>query len=222
AGLDWDWSPALYGDLLKVTGGKERIKFYLDEYNTAFVRPEKLDDFIAQLHASKTAYFTTMLKEGKLPLRPGVERLINEARAADIRLAIATTTTQANITALLEHAFAEKAQSWFECVAAGDIVPAKKPAPDIYHYVLEQMNVSAKQCLALEDSCNGNLSSVGAGIPTVITYNNYTHDDDFTGAALVVDQLGDPDQAFNIRHGEGYGASCVDLSLLQKISFAAQ
>ena len=221
ANLDWDWTPDLYGELLKVTGGKERIRHYLNEFNTSFEKPEKFNDFVVQLHAAKTEYFTTMLKEGKLPLRQGVQRLINEAREADMRLAIATTTTLANITALLEHAFDTDAQSWFELVAAGDIVPSKKPAPDIYDYVLEKMKVKAKQCIAFEDSYNGNQSSVGAGIPTVITYNGYTHDDDFTGAALVVDQLGDPGQPFTVRSGESHGASYVDLAMLKEISAIA-
>ncbi|MGD8812419.1 MAG: HAD hydrolase-like protein, partial [Thioalkalispiraceae bacterium] len=101
AGLDWQWSAELYGKLLAVTGGKERIRYYLDNFNTGFARPANLDDFIAGLHRSKTDFYTALLSEGHIPLRPGVERLLREARDAGLRLAIATTTTPANVKALL-------------------------------------------------------------------------------------------------------------------------
>ena len=122
AGLDWEWSVALYGELLAVTGGKERIRFYLEKYNTAFEKPADFDDFVAGLHKAKTAHYTRLLGEGCIPLRPGVARLINEARDKGIRLAIATTTTPANVTALLENCLGKGSHDWFEVIAAGDVV----------------------------------------------------------------------------------------------------
>ena len=103
AGLDWDWSVELYGKLLEVTGGKERIRFYLDNFNTKFQRPENLDDFIAGLHKAKTDHYTRLLGEGKIPLRPVVERLIREAKEKGMRMAIATTTTPANVNRAWEN-----------------------------------------------------------------------------------------------------------------------
>ena len=194
AGMDWRWSEEIYGHLLSVTGGKERMKFYVEQYN----RPEKdlpdLDDMIRQLHALKTEKYVELLNNNAIPLRPGVKRLLNEARAANIRLAIATTTTPQNVTALLENALGKDSMDWFEVIGAGDIVPAKKPAPDIYDYVLKEMQLDAADCVAFEDSINGVKSSLAANLRTVITYNGYTRDDDFTGALVVLDRFGDADK----------------------------
>jgi len=217
AGLDWDWSVELYGELLKVTGGKERIRYYLDEFNQAFKRPSNLDAYIAELHKSKTAFYTQLLSEGSIPLREGVMRLIKEARKAGLRLAIATTTTPANVSALLQHAMDEDAENWFEVIAAGDIVPAKKPANDIYCYTLKQMGLEAGECLAFEDSHNGILSSLGADLETIITINEYTHDHDFSGAMLVLDHMGEPDHAFEVLSGPAIDDSFLNVELLKKL-----
>ena len=154
AGLDWDWSVELYGKLLSVTGGKERILHYLDRYRPGFPRPSNLPAFVADLHAAKTKHYVRLLEEGGIPLRPGVKRLLGEAKDAGLRLAIATTTTPANVTALLETALPGGA-SWFDVIGAGDIVPAKKPAPDIYRYVLQELRLGPDRCLAFEDSAHG-------------------------------------------------------------------
>ena len=192
AGLDWDWDVDLYEKLLAVTGGKERIRFYLDAFNRDFARPADLDDFIAELHRAKTDHYTRLLSEGRIPLRPGVERLLREARDAGLRLAIATTTTPANVEALLVHTLGPEAMDWFEVIAAGDIVPAKKPAPDIFVWALEQMGLAPDAGLAFEDSENGIRAATGAGLPTIVTLNDYTRDHAVDDALLVLDQLGEP------------------------------
>ncbi|MCW9024442.1 MAG: HAD family hydrolase [Gammaproteobacteria bacterium] len=217
AGLDWDWSVALYGKLLEVTGGKERIRFYLDHFNTDFERPDDLDGFIAGLHKAKTDHYTHLLGEGKIPLRPGVERLLAEAREKGFRLAIATTTTPANVHALLTNTLGADSESWFEVIAAGDIVPAKKPAPDIYTYAMNEMKLTPEQCIAFEDSENGIKSSCGAGLKTIITVNDYTHDHDFSEAVLVLDNMGEPEQPFTVLAGEAGGASCLDIELVTRL-----
>lgn len=217
SGLDWDWSEDLYGKLLAVTGGKERIRYYLDNYNTEFSRPEDLDGFIAGLHAAKTRHYTEMLSQGVIPLRSGVKRLIDEARDAGLRLAVVTTTTPANVKALLEHALHPESMSWFEVIAAGDIVPAKKPAPDIYVWAMEQMHLSPEQCIAFEDSQNGIRSSLGAGLKTIIGINGYTRDENFDGAEVVLDNWGEPEQSFTVLQGDAHGASCLDLALVKKL-----
>lgn len=191
--LDWDWDIPLYGKLLAITGGKERMKHYVETFRPDFRRPEQFDSLIADLHRAKTRHYTELLAEGGLPMRPGVARLLQEARDAGLRLAIATTTTPENVTALLEHSLAPDAVSWFEVIAAGDIVPAKKPAPDIYFWALEQMKLRPEDCLAFEDSENGIRASTGAGLKTLITVNDYTVDHDFSGAAAVLTDLGEPD-----------------------------
>ncbi|HYP68413.1 MAG TPA: HAD family hydrolase [Thiobacillaceae bacterium] len=192
-GLDWEWDIPLYGRLLAITGGKERIKHYIEDCRPDFKQHAGLDDLIADLHKAKTRHYTELLADGKLPMRPGVARLLSEARDAGLRLAIATTTTPDNVTALLEHSLAPEAASWFEVIAAGDIVPAKKPAPDIYLWALERMDLKAEYCLAFEDSENGIRSSTGAGLKTLVTVNGYTAAHQFAGASAVLTDLGEPD-----------------------------
>ena len=215
AGLDWDWTVELYGKLLAVTGGKERIRHYLDLYNTGFKRPAALDAFIAGLHQAKTRHYTELLATGAIPLRSGVKRLLQEASEAGLRLAIATTTTPENVDALLAHTLGAQWQDVFEVIAAGDIVPAKKPAPDIYHYTLQHMQLTPMQCLAFEDSENGIRATRGANLTTLITVNDYTHDHPFPEAAIVLDSLGEPDAPFTVLQGEADDFSFVDVDFLK-------
>lgn len=189
AGLDWHWDEALYGELLAVTGGKERIRDFVARHLPAVGRRPDFDDLVKHLHAAKTAHYLSLVAAGGLPLRPGVARLIGDARAAGLRLAIATTTTMENVSVLLRATLGEQAESWFEVIGAGDIVPAKKPAPDIYLWVLARLKLPPQACLALEDSTNGLRASLGAGIPTVVTESEYTRRQDFTGALAVLPDL---------------------------------
>lgn len=206
AGLSWHWDVDTYGKLLEVTGGKERIRHFLDKYQPAFHLPADLDAFIVNLHKAKTRYFVALLKSGAIPLRPGVKRLLNEARAEGLRLGIATTTTPENITTLLSATLGESSIGWFDVIAAGDVVPNKKPAPDVYIYALQQMGLSPVDCMAFEDSENGLLSSQGAGLKTIVTVNGYTRRQNFSGAVLVLEHLGSPDDA-----------TYVDVSLIKRL-----
>jgi len=218
AGLDWVWSEELYGDLLSVTGGKERIRFYLDHVNTAFERPGDLGGFIAGLHRSKTKHYMTLMAEGAIPLRPGVRGLLEEARDTGTRLAIATTTTPENVSALIESTLPGGALDWFEVVGAGDIVPHKKPAPDIYRYVLEHMQLAPEQVMALEDSAHGLTAARNAGIRHVlVTVNGYTLGQDFKGAAAVFDKLGDPGHPAESLAGPAAAEGIVDLAYLRSL-----
>ncbi|NOU24358.1 MAG: HAD family hydrolase [Methylotenera sp.] len=216
-GLDWRWDVALYGELLAVTGGKERIRFFIERYKPALKNDVNLADMIAELHQAKTRIYTELLATGKIPLRPGVKRLLQEAKEAGLKLAIATTTTPENVTALLNYTLGEDSLNWFEVIAAGDIVPAKKPAPDIYLCALKKLQLSADECLAFEDSENGLKSSLGAGIKTVITINDYTVNHDFTGAALVLSDLGEPENPCQVLHGSLYRERYLSLLGLAKL-----
>jgi len=216
AGLDWDWSAELYGELLSVTGGKERILYYLDHYNTRFVRPDDLNDFIADLHRSKTAHYMTLMAEGAIPLRPGVRRVLEETRAAGVRLAIATTTTPENVGALIRSTLPEGAMEWFDVIGAGDIVPNKKPAADIYAWVLRQMKVEARHVIAFEDSAHGLVAARGAGIErVVITVNDYTSAQDFADASVVLEDLGEPQVPATLLAGPAPTDGIVDLAFLR-------
>lgn len=222
ADLDWEWSQALYGELLAVTGGKERIKHYLATHRPGFVPPLNLGEYVAGLHAAKTDIYTRAMASGELPLRPGILRLLEEARDAGLRLGIATTTTPANVTALLQHSISPEAIGWFDVIAAGSVVPAKKPAPDIYRFAMQAMDVSADECLAFEDSENGLRSARDAGLETLITTNEYTQNHDFTGAAMVVDMLGEPDASMKVLAGMPCDKSCIDVDCLHKLHAATR
>lgn len=193
AGLPWRWDVETYGELLAVTGGKERLRFYAERHDLDFLGPPNADERIKVLHAAKTRHYLAMLEAGQIPLRPGVARLIAEARAAGVRLAIATTTTPDNVTTLLRTALAPDASAWFEAIGAGDIVPHKKPAPDIYLWVLGQLGLDAAECLALEDSELGLAAARAAGLRTFVTVNAYTRAQDFRGAEAVFEDLADLD-----------------------------
>jgi len=206
AGLDWHWSDELYETLLTVTGGKERMHYYLSEFNTQYPARDDINEFIASLHARKTEFYVSLLSEGRIPLRPGVKRLLEEARQQKMRLAIVTTTSAANVTALLANTLGIESEDWFEIIAAGDMVSKKKPAPDIYQYTLDKMKLMPQECIAIEDSENGLLSAAGAGIKSVITINDYTKHQHFAGALAVLDQLGEPDMPFTVLNGALNGA----------------
>lgn len=196
AGLNWYWSESVYGELLAISGGKERISHYIYHYLPDYSPPEPLDKFIQELHAAKSNHYRQILQGGKIPLRPGVKRLLTEAQSVGIRLAIATTSSLENTTALLESQLKDTIS--FEIIAAGDIVANKKPAPDIYHYVLRRMNISPKSALAFEDSQQGVLAATRAGLKTIVTLNDYTKTQNFSSAALVLSDLGEPDQPFTV------------------------
>ena len=185
-GLDWHWDEELYGKLLKITGGKERIKYY----QTDFLKQDVLSDTeIKELHLCKTKHYVELLQSGKIPLRRGVKKLIDEALDENIQVAISTTTTPVNVTALLHATLGKDSEKYFTDIAAGDIVPNKKPAPDIYRHALKNLNLKAEECIAIEDSEAGLESAVNAGIKTIITTNLYTQNQDFSKAELITNSL---------------------------------
>ncbi|MCS6810702.1 MAG: HAD-IA family hydrolase [Tepidimonas sp.] len=190
-GLDWQWDEALYTRLLEVSGGKERIRHYWQQ-----VHPERQDidgtelrALIDRLHEIKTAYYEEAVRQGAVQLRPGVLELIEQARRAGLRLAIATTTSPVNIAALLRSAMGPDWQLAFEVIEDASTAPRKKPHPQVYLQTLARLNLPAAQALALEDSANGLQAARGAGLLTVITRNVFTAHHDFTGALRVLDSL---------------------------------
>jgi len=217
AGLDWVWDEELYGQLLTVTGGKERISRFVADTCPEMAAEADFERTVRRLHESKTRHYLALLAQGSIPLRPGVHRLLKEAHAAGLRLAIATTTTPANVTTLLEHTAPELLE-WFEVIGAGDVVAAKKPAPDIYFYVLEKLSLEPETCLAFEDSANGIQSARAAGLDTIITVNRYTRHEDFSGAVTVLDTLGEPESPFTILAGANPNrGQYLDIGMLQQL-----
>ena len=217
AGLDWFWDEDTYDRLLEVFGGKERIRYFIDDFLKDFDPPADLEAFIRELHGRKTGHYVELMHAGAIPLRPGVGRLVREAHGAGLQLAVASTTTLENATALLTQTLGEQSVGWFEVLACGDIVPNKKPAPDIYEYALEQLGLAAPECLVIEDTELGLASARGAGLKTVVTVNRTTRGQDFTGAAIVLDCLGEPEAPFHVLAGDAGGAEWVDVAFLEWI-----
>ena len=199
--LSWHWSRKEYAELLVISGGRERMRQYALDC-TDFKMPPDLDDYVAGIHKLKTSHYARMLVEGHVKLRPGVRRVLEECRDADLRLAIATSSQLSNVSTLLDNNLPSDWSSWFEVIASCDQVETKKPSPAVYQYVLEKMEVSAKNCLALEDTRNGFLSGQAAGIKTLITTHYFTRNNDFEGAPLVIDSLGEPDTPFQTSGGD--------------------
>jgi HAD superfamily hydrolase (TIGR01509 family) len=187
-GLDVEWDVAEYGELLKIAGGKERMTHYFDK--NGWPRGKTAATLIPELHKKKTAIFTELVASGKLPLRPGITRIVDEAHAAGIRLGVCTTSAADSVNGVLD-LMGAKRKAHFEVVLAGDVVKKKKPDPEIYNLAKQRLKLDARECVVIEDSRNGLLAAVGAGMPCVITTSTYTKEEDFHEAVRVVPELGD-------------------------------
>lgn len=187
--LWWDWSPPLYASLLKVSGGKERLRHYIGTLRVPAAERERLLAIVPALHDTKTRIYTELLVRGQRPFRPGVLALLRAAKGAGLKLAIASTTTSANVDALLQANLGAARELAFDVVACGDVVPEKKPAPDIYRLALSSLRLPGEACIAFEDSLNGLRAAKAAGLTTVVTPSRWTTEEDFSGADLVLPSL---------------------------------
>lgn len=190
-GLDIVWDVPLYGRLLQVAGGKERIRHHFETVGWPASAEDDHGAFVAELHARKTAIFKEIIASGELPLRSGITRIVDDAAAAGVRLGVCTTSNAASVEGVLDLMGAER-KAKFEFVLAGDVVARKKPDPEIYALAKERLGLGGADCLVIEDSRNGLLAARGAGMPCLITTSTYTRDEDFSGAVKVVPELGDP------------------------------
>jgi HAD superfamily hydrolase (TIGR01509 family) len=207
-GYGFEWDVALYKELLKVGGGKERMKHYFEQTSwPAGLRPGPaaarsagtgeagMDDkntLLKELHEIKTAHYMQIIESGQLPLRPGVARLVDEAIAASVRLAVCSTSNERSVNAVVERLLGPQRKARFDVILAGDIVSKKKPDPEIYNLVLDRLHLRPSECVVVEDNRNGLLAAKDAGMHCVVTTNEYTRDEDFAEADLVVSELGDP------------------------------
>jgi HAD superfamily hydrolase (TIGR01509 family) len=195
AGLDVVWDEAEYARRLKIGGGKERIA-------SLFPDAEERRDEILALHKRKTAIYKEIVRAGKLPARPGIARIVDEAIAADWTLAVASTSAEESVRAVLEHAVGDANAERF-AVFAGDVVPAKKPDPAIYVLALEELDLAREDAIVIEDSRNGLLAAVGAGLRCVVTVSGYTAEEDMSEAVMVVTSLGDPGEPARVLANRG-------------------
>ncbi len=213
-GLPWEWDRALYKELLAVTGGKERIRHYIEHYDPP--KGAEMLEKVPALHKAKSERYMRMIADGSVPLRPGVQRLIEEAKAAGLKVGIATTTSTPNVEALIEATMGRPAAEVFDAMACGEEVTAKKPAPDLYTLALEKLGVAHNEAVAIEDSRNGLVSALRAGVPVVITPSSYTADENFTDALAVVSHLGEPDNPYRHIAGFGFSAEMITPALLDR------
>jgi HAD superfamily hydrolase (TIGR01509 family) len=213
-GLPWVWDRSLYAELLKITGGKERLRHYIAAYDP----PEgaRVADRVAELHARKTRRYCELIDAGEVAPRPGVRRLIGEALSRGAPLALATTTSLDNVEALFRSTFGAKLGELFAFVGAGDMVGAKKPAADIYRLVLDELGAAPEAAVALEDSQNGLAAATGAGLKTIITPSTYTAAEDFSGALAVISDFGEPDAPYRHLSGAGGDDTMVSLETIER------
>lgn len=197
-GVDWQWSLAQYAEKVKIGGGKERM-FSLgqdDDFRAIYNVPASQDEWwetIVEWHKRKSEIYKELIASGAIPGRPGVKRLAEAALAQGWTLVVCSTATLSSVQAVLQHVMGDETAAEFAGVFAGDMVKAKKPAPDVYNLAVEKLNLDPDVCVVVEDSRNGLLAAVAAGMICVVTFNQLTQDEDFTEAAIVLSSLGDPD-----------------------------
>ncbi|MHA7281990.1 HAD-IA family hydrolase [Arthrobacter sp. TMS2-4] len=221
-GVPVQWSVEEYAEKVKIGGGKERMRSILtpslrDELG--LTDDDAVDAAILSWHKRKTEVYKGLVESGVMPARPGIARIVQQAHAAGWTLAVASTSAEPAVRAVLTHAVGEELAAHF-AVFAGDVVPAKKPAPDIYLLALKELEVSEDDAIVVEDSGNGLRAAVAAGLRTVVTVSGFTREEDFTGASLVVSSLGDPDgeQAEALATPAGVKpAGVVTLATLQEL-----
>lgn len=225
-GLAFRWGPRLYRKLLEQPGGRERLMHYVVHY-----RPDlgmQADAFaadpqawVAQVHQLKSRYFRRYLRKGQVPLRPGVARLIREADAAGLHVALVSNASRASLRPVLRYGLGEELADRIDLVVSGEDVKHKKPAPDTYLLALSRLGLGANECVALEDSAMGLRAAVAAGVPTVVTTNANTEGEDFSSAVMVLDGCGEPDQPVRTSRGPLAGP-CLTLAQLQGFANSAR
>jgi len=197
-GVPWEWSAEEYGRKLKIGGGKERMSSlfrdpeFLAAYPELPTGEEARKELVAEWHRRKSEIYKEIIGSGRIPPRPGVRRISEEALSRGWILAVASTSAPESVDAVLRHAVGEATAARFALVLAGDCVKAKKPSPDIYILTAGRLGVLREQCVVVEDSANGLQAATGAGMRCVVTVSGYTRDEDFSTAAIVVTCLGDP------------------------------
>lgn len=219
--LPYHWSKAEYTKLLSVSGGRERIYKFLQKNGYDYKNDlEHLHNFSLAIHQRKSMIYRQKLESGHIPLRSGVKRLLDEAEDKKIKLAIATSTSLSNVETLLALNLGKDALQRFDAIVTSDIVVDKKPSPAVYQFALAEIGMDAENCIAIEDTINGNFAAQSAGLKTVITTHAYTVDSEFNGACLVVNNLGEPDAPFDVTSGDNFGSNYVDIELLTNCLFA--
>ncbi|MFT4046069.1 MAG: HAD-IA family hydrolase [Solimonas sp.] len=220
--LPFRWGPRLYRKLLKQPGGRERLKHYLQHYRPelageAAEAEQNVDAWVAKVHALKSHYFKRYMRHGRVPLRPGIARIMREARQSGLRLAIVTNASLKTLKPVLKYSMGPELAAEVEVITSGEEVQRKKPAPDLYQLAMRRLNLQAHECIALEDSQMGLEAATAAGVAAVVTINRDTLQQDFSKAALVVSSLGEPGAPTHLLKGRLDGLPWVTIDTLRAI-----
>src|SRR5438874_4915953 len=215
--LGWEWPKPLYRELLKISGGRERVIHYVEMLRVSPSEKMRLRELVPAIHREKTCLYAELIADGRCPLRPGIVRLLDEARAAGVRLAIASTSATANTQALLGRHLGAGAARMFSAIACSEHVPLKKPAPDVYLLALAMLGEEARRCVAFEDSVNGLRAAKAAGLYTVVTPSVWTVGDDFEDADVMLSHLGDSTELLPPDEADRVGSHCLGLGELRTL-----
>ncbi len=192
AGLPWRWDVERYGVLLEVAGGRERLLHDMTTRDDAPAGPEARLALARELHARKNAIYAELVGGGRVPLRAGVRALLEECRAAGVALGIVTTTSRANVDALLSGHLGPAWARWFEVIVCGEDVARKKPDPEAYLAALRGLGLPPEAALAVEDAPAGVAAARAAAVPVIVTRSVYFATGDLPGALAVGAGLDQP------------------------------
>jgi HAD superfamily hydrolase (TIGR01509 family) len=225
-GLGFRWGPRLYRKLLEQPGGKERLMHFvvhhapdLGDHAEAFAADPAA--WVDAVHELKSRYFQRYLRRGQVPLRPGVARLIREADAAGLRVALVSNASRASLQPVLRYGLGEELAERIDLIVSGEDVQRKKPSPDTYLLALSKLGLAASECVALEDSAMGLRAAVAAGVPTIVTTNANTEGEDFSTAVMVLDGCGEPDAPARSLTGP-FEDRCLTLGQLRRFAESAR
>lgn len=221
-GYDFRWGPKLYRKLLKQPGGRERLKHYVTHYQPELGEHQAeasadLDGWVNKVHELKSRYFKRYMRRGRVPLRAGIARLMREAYADGVKLAIVTNASLRTLDPVLKYTIGPELAAEVAVIASGEEVKNKKPAPDLYRLAMQRLGISSEECVALEDSEMGLEAAAAAGIAAVVTVNSDTAAQDFTEAALVVTSLGEPGAPTQVLKGRLSGSGWVTIDTLRAL-----
>ena len=214
-GVSWHWDRAIYREILPVGGGRERIRHYIERSDPETARRPDFYSYVDAMYNAKSRAYVEILAERGVWVRPGVWRLLNQCRDAGTRLAICSAASERSLRQVFENGLGMDVFDWFEVVGHSGLVSARKPAPDVYSWVLREMDLPPQACLAIEDSPQGLCSSLAAGVAAVVSVSKYFEGEDFPGAVAVVSDLGEPDRPFTLLSGDARGHDYIDLDLLR-------
>lgn len=190
-GLPWRWNEARYGELLRITGGRERLLHDLQTRHDAPVLADERSALVASVHQKKNAIYADLVRDAGIPLRPGVMHLLRQCREQGVHMGIATTTSRVNVDALLRVHLGAQWADWFAVVVCGEDVQHKKPDPEVYRLALHALGIGALECVAIEDSPGGVAAARAADIPVVVTQSAYFASATIEGAVAIGPGLGD-------------------------------